>query len=215
MKYIQNSPDIKDSAGLWVRSWNDKAANLCYRTRSDVLWRAVVARCLPGGSFQSNHNTYVGVTNGFTDFQQFAEWCQDQYGYMFKESSGHYWHLDKDMIIRDNKVYSPETYLFIPSRINNLFIAFSKKSRNNLYPGVSFDKTGSRFMVNIRLLNGKDHRQVYLGTYRTLQEAINVYVKSKVDHIKDLCLNDPEIASHQRLVECLECKIELLEKHCV
>lgn len=34
------------------------------------------------------------------------------------------WHLDKDILLKGNKVYSPETCAFVPAKINSLLISW-------------------------------------------------------------------------------------------
>jgi len=53
------------------------------------------------------------ICHEWKNFQKFAPWCIENYidGYS----------LDKDMKIPGNKIYSPDTCIFIPNEINNLF----------------------------------------------------------------------------------------------
>jgi len=61
--------------------------------------------------------TYKDVTVciDWHDFQVFGDWYDEQY----KEDG---WRLDKDLLGVDEEIYSPETCVFIPKELNNLFI---------------------------------------------------------------------------------------------
>ena len=51
-----------------------------------------------------------------------AEWIENNY----YEVSGEKMCLDKDILCKGNKIYSRETCIFVPSRINTLFIKCNK-----------------------------------------------------------------------------------------
>ena len=55
--------------------------------------------------------------------------------------------LDKDILFKGNKVYSPETCCFVPHAINTLFLN-GKKNRGDLPLGVHFDKSKGRNYCN-------------------------------------------------------------------
>ena len=88
--------------------------------------------------------------------------------------------LDKDILIKDNKIYSPETCIFIPQHINQLFSGHSKK--NSLPKGVRFDKKNNKYVSQIRI-NGK---LKYLGVYTSVEEAERVYLINRDLFIKEL-----------------------------
>ena len=54
------------------------------------------------------------VSDEFCNFQNFAKWY-DRKIY----TSSYALELDKDLLVRDNKIYSPSTCCFIPKEINN------------------------------------------------------------------------------------------------
>ena len=58
------------------------------------------------------------------------------------------WQLDKDILIKGNKIYSPDTCCFVPSEINNLFVGCNK-SRGSLPIGVTFNKRLKRYVAQI------------------------------------------------------------------
>lgn len=72
------------------------------RTISGQRWANMNLRCKVGGYIQLKRTTYVGVTNGFENFQTFVEWSSRQIGY----NCG--WELDKDILSKGNKIYSAQ-----------------------------------------------------------------------------------------------------------
>ena len=57
------------------------------------------------------------VCDEWLNFQNFAKWYEDNY----YECNGEEMSLDKDILIKGNKIYSPNTCVFTPQRINVLF----------------------------------------------------------------------------------------------
>ena len=90
------------------------------------------------------------------------------------------WQLDKDILLKRNKVYSPETCVIVPNELNCLIIK-TDATRGNLPVGVS--KSGKKFMANLRA--GKENRKsTYLGTFDTPEEAFKAYKLAKEEYIK-------------------------------
>lgn len=89
--------------------------------------------------------------------------------------------LDKDILFKGNKVYSPETCCFVPHAINTLFL--SKKADRGAYPiGVSYDKSKGKFRAEMSFMG----EQIKLGTFDTAESAFARYKEYKEDLIKDM-----------------------------
>ena len=103
------SPDFKLN-GKWAKYVT------CTRnqTRAYNTYTNMVNRTKPGGKVQSKKPAYIGTTNGFGDFQSFANWSVQQVGYGVPG-----YQLDKDLLVKGNKVYSPENCCFLPGEINS------------------------------------------------------------------------------------------------
>jgi hypothetical protein len=87
--------------------------------------------------------------------------------------------LDKDILIKNNKIYSPNTCVFVPSCIN---ILFAKSRRDDKILGVQKANSG-RYVS----LHGDGHGgNVYLGTFDTETEAFNAYKIAKESYIKEV-----------------------------
>ena len=139
------------------------------------LWKAVLNRCY--GANNKKNPCYRGckVCDEWLIFQNFAEWYNENYYSIDGENI----HLDKDILIKGNKIYSPETCIFVPQRINALFVK-NKDYRNGTVIGVM--KNRNRYVANI-FMEGK---AVSLGRYKTEIEAFNHYKKVKEQYIKQI-----------------------------
>lgn len=62
------------------------------------------------------------VSENFKSYEYFYEWCNKQIGF-----GNEYWQLDKDLLIKGNKVYSENTCHFIPKEINLVLTKSDKK----------------------------------------------------------------------------------------
>lgn len=142
-------------------------------------WIGFIERCY-SEKYQKIRPTYkdVIVCKEWHNFQNFAEWFYSNYNPETMQG----WHLDKDILFKGNKIYTPETCAFVPQEINSLFIK-TKHKESNLPTGIS--KTGNKFKVRLN--------QKYIGTFNTLEEAFEAYkevkekyIKSKADKWKDL-----------------------------
>ena len=89
--------------------------------------------------------------------------------------------LDKDILYKGNKVYSRETCIFVPQRINSLFTKCNK-SRGNSPIGTTPNSSGNYIA---RCNNGYGGRDC-LGTYLTEEEAFQVYKQYKEKIIKEV-----------------------------
>lgn len=201
--YVCNTPDFKDINGNWIMSYNPVPYE-CWRTRAGVLWASVNKRSKVDGVYQKEHPTYIGTTNGFIDFQEFAEWCQDQYGYMLKEENGNYWQLDKDLTEHGNKEYCKEKCLFVPTRINSLLTA----SRGEYPLGVSRVKSRNKFRTACCDVEGKIK---HLGYFLNSFEAHQAWQKYKIKVMKNILLTDDEVKKHGKLMPIIEKQIQRIQ----
>ena len=97
-------------------------------TKAYNTWNHMLRRCY-SNDFQNNNSTYIGckVCDEWLCFQNFAKWFEENY----YEVDGELMDLDKDIKIEGNKIYSPETCMFIPKEIN---VVFSHKTKTNHIP---------------------------------------------------------------------------------
>ena len=122
----------------------------------------------------------VSVCDEWHNFQNFAEWFYNQEFNVTKDENGKRYDLDKDILVKGSKTYSPETCCFVPSEINCLFIR-NKRFRGKYPIGVT--KIGKYFTA--RLSKGFGN-MVYLGSFKTETEAFLAYKQAKELYLKEL-----------------------------
>lgn len=128
--------------------------------------------------------TYKGtsICEEWLDFQNFAEWCYGQKFFNAKDDKGKSYHLDKDILVRGNKHYSPETCCFVPNEIN---VLFTKRNacRSEHKIGVSFHKKTGKFQASV---SNYGTTNSYIGLYETSEDAFLAYKEAKESYIKDV-----------------------------
>ena len=142
------------------------------------IWYSMLQRCYDP-KLKERYTTYEDCTveDYLLNFQHMAEWIENNY----YEVPGEQMCLDKDILCKGNKVYSRETCIFVPERINKLFVK-RDKSRGKCPIGVSLIKSGN---YQVRCNNGYG-KLIPLGTYSTKEEAFNVYKEYKEKIIKEV-----------------------------
>ena len=146
-------------------------------TKEYVLWKNMLERCY-SDSFKKRRPTYEGceVSENFKYYEYFYEWCHKQIGF---DNKG--WQLDKDLLIKGNKVYSENTSVFIPREINQLLVKCTA-SRGKYSIGVCWNKTKKSFVAHVGKSKGK---QKNLGLFNTETEAFNAYKVAKEAFVKE------------------------------
>ena len=150
-------------------------------TKEYTLWQSMLQRCY-NSAYKNKHPTYEGceVSDKFKSYEYFYEWCHSQIGFD-NDGNGNPFQLDKDLLIKSNKVYSENTCVFIPSEINSLLVKRAA-SRGEYLIGVSWSKTNKAFKATVRRNKGKPE---YLGYFKTEIEAFNAYKIAKESFIKE------------------------------
>ena len=153
-------------------------------TKCYNAWENMLRRCY-SEKYHEKYPTYkeCEVCEGWYNFQNFAKWYYDNY----YEVEGERMHLDKDILVKGNKIYSPENCIFVPHNINVLFTK-SDKSRGEYPIGVCYHKRDKVYEANCHLINPKTgkSKNEYLGRYDTELEAFEVYKYYKEKNIKQV-----------------------------
>ena len=94
----------------------------------------------------------------------------------------------KDILIKGNKVYSPDTCVFVPSFINKLFTK-NQNVRGELPVGVCFNKANKKYQANLSVFKDGKKTKKHLGCFNTVNEAFEVYKQAKEEYIKEVADN--------------------------
>ena len=86
-------------------------------------WRGMLERCY-GEKYQKKFPTYIdcSVCDEWKSYENFERW----YNLNYYEVENEKMQLDKDILFKGNKIYSPNTCVFVPQRINKLFTKTDK-----------------------------------------------------------------------------------------
>lgn len=154
------------------------------------VWGNMLQRCY-NIKYKDKHPTYLNITccQEWLLFTNFAKWFKDNY---IEDCQ-----LDKDLLVKDNLIYSPNTCLFISKELN-LFLTLRDKCRGSLPIGVS--KSGSKY--GSRIKDGCGHT-MYIGSFNTPEQAHQAWQKAKLEQA--IAFNFPPL---QRVIEQLKFEIE-------
>ena len=147
------------------------------QTKEYGLWKSMFRRCY-SDNFKKKNPTYIDceVSDKFKSYEYFYEWCNKQIGFGVDG-----FEIDKDLLIKGNKVYSESTCVFLPQEINTLLIKCTA-SRGKHPIGVCWNKTKKSFVAHVGKSKGK---QEHLGYFKTEIEAFNAYKQAKEAFIKE------------------------------
>lgn len=130
------------------------------------------------GEDRPSNKTYYDceVVEDWFNFQNFALWAENQ-PYKYEEDSC----LDKDILIKGNRLYSPETCCFLPNIIN-VFISSNYHKESGLPEGVNViaPKTKNSKIGYVARCHFLGNRE-YLGYFDCPVQAGEVYYKRKIE----------------------------------
>ena len=166
-------PTVYGKGYMGVGCYNGK-----YDKKSYKLWEAMLKRAYCQKYIKANPSYLnVEVCNEWLNFQNFTKWFYQQKFFDARDDSGKAYQLDKDILVKGNKIYSPETCCFIPSEINTL-LGSNRKSRGKYPIGVSKNKNG--FLAQVNRQGGNRH----VGRFSNPKDAFYAYKEAKESFIK-------------------------------
>mgnify|MGYP003475037120 FL=1 len=150
------------------------------------LWESMINRCYNQKTHVKNP-TYTNclVSDNFLNYSYFYDWAQQQIGF-----NVHGWQLDKDIILKGNKLYNENFCAFVPKEINSFFT--DRKSDRGDFPiGVCFDSDTMKYMARC-CVNGKrktigrfDSPEIAFAAYKNVKEKTCKDLAEKWKHLVD------------------------------
>lgn len=121
------------------------------------------------------------ISKDFLNFSRFKEWCNNQIGFDSFDEKGKGFQLDKDSLVKGNKIYSEETCCFVPPEINTLLLT-SRRIRGDNPIGVFYHNRDKKYVAKCKVSN----KTVHLGYHLTSTDAFYAYKVFKEAYIKEV-----------------------------
>lgn len=150
-------------------------------------WKKVLERCYSEKCLEK-HPSYIGCTvvDDWKYFMNFKSWMEKQ------DWQGNT--LDKDILFKGNRVYGPETCVFITNE-TNVFLTERGILRGEYPIGVT--KYRDRYVAQVnQVRDGSKH----VGVYDTPDEAHQAWLKKKLELAKVLALKQTDNRVAEALV---------------
>lgn len=144
------------------------------------LWKHMLYRCTK--SLWDKFPTYTGTTcsDNFKSYSYFYEWCQTQVGFRNIDDKGRTWEIDKDLLIKGNKLYSEDACVFVPHKINSM-LTKAVATRGEWPIGVTWNTQSNTFQASCRDINCS---RTTLGLFNSPEKAFQAYKAFKESCIK-------------------------------
>lgn len=149
------------------------------KTDAYSVWHGMIRRCYVERKELTTAYEDCEVCEEWLNFQNFAKWYYENIYKVDDEPMN----LDKDVLIKGNKIYSPKTCIFLPKKLNTLF-AKRQGSRGDLPIGVTHDKKCKS--KPYRAMCNENGKRTTIGYYETPEEAFLAYKEFKEKHIKEV-----------------------------
>lgn len=146
------------------------------------VWRKMLQRCFDEET-KHKQPAYKDVTccEDWLLYENFYEWLHSQENFeKWKNEKG--WTIDKDILIKGNKIYSPATCCLVPNDVNVLFTKRNSE-RGSLPIGVVYHKVNKKYISSYDC--GQKYNR-YLGSYDTPEKAFEMYKSYKEEYIKQI-----------------------------
>lgn len=163
---------FKTVFGIGIFDYKNQIHRNTIEYKSYTVWNSMLRRCY-SKIFHAKSPTYFDCTvcKEWLLFSNFKKWFDENY------IEGNV--LDKDILVKGNKVYSPETCCFVPHEINAL-LTKRQNYRGKLPIGVKTTK--GRFISRIN----KGKERIFLGVFNNANDAFYAYKTAKENYVKEL-----------------------------
>lgn len=156
-----------------------------------LTWRNMLKRCYSSEQKYKNYKEQgIVVCDEWLDFLTFKSW----YDRNFYRVDNEEMNLDKDILCHGNKMYCPEYCIFVPKRINTLFVR-ARNRRGALPIGVY---RGKGCFISSCSVNGKNVK----SKHKDQISAFLRYKEIKERHVKEIA-NQYKGKIPQRIYEAM------------
>jgi hypothetical protein len=147
-----------------------------------VKWQSMLSRCY-SSYLQKRKPNYIGcsVTPEWHYFSKFRLWMSTQKWEGME--------LDKDLLVKGNQVYGPDTCCFIPQAINSLFGSGRKKKNNLDLPENISLADNEKYKVQVMITPNTR----YIKTFSILKEACICALEKKIEAVEYGIVFYPEL----------------------
>ena len=146
-------------------------------TLAHISWSSMMKRSYSECSRKTSPSyDDVTVCDDWHCFDTYAEWFYQKKGW------DKCFQLDKDILAKGVRVYSPETCCLVPREINTA-VKYGYVNEKGLLAGVSISSTG-KFIASLNIKKKKTH----VGVYDTQEKASAAYIEAKERYVKNLAL---------------------------
>ena len=131
--------------------------------------------------YKIQHPTYedVVVCESWHNYQNFAEWITGQIGF---GRMGY--NLDKDRLVKGNKIYAPEFCVLIPQELNKLVAYQCSEGRSSPVGTSTRPDLNGQYMARLSK-HGSLQGEAYLGLIDTAELAFAAYKREKEAYIRE------------------------------
>ena len=147
------------------------------------MWNSMLQRCFSIEEKKKKPN-YINTDccDEWLYYPNFKKWMLSQENYKTLLELDEEICLDKDIMIKGNNIYSPQTCCLVPKNINSLFTKHTR-GRGVCPIGVSYQKRIGKYIA--RCNDGFNH-ELHLGYYQNVNDAFNAYKEFKESVIKKI-----------------------------
>lgn len=160
------------------------------------MWKEMLRRCYSTcESDQTKNATYLSceVCDEWRTFSIFETWVISFPNYWEKQ-------LDKDLLIKGNKLYSPDTCLLISKKLNTFLTDYRKNNKEYIGSHPYTMSSRARAYISNPLTNTRE----YLGSFPSEYEAHLAWKKRKLELGLELAALEHDI----RIVDAIKRRYE-------
>lgn len=147
-----------------------------------IIWRNMMKRCYCESAIKINKSYgKVSVCKEWYNFTTFYKWYNENYYIVPNQKMC----LDKDIRVKGANLYSKDTCIFVPEKINLIFERMNKQKRKDsgLPLGVRWIKADKIYGAACRI---GEESPLWLGRSHSVEECFNRYKKCKEGYIKQV-----------------------------
>lgn len=158
-------------------------------TRAYSAWASMLRRVKDKHWINTYYPSYanIEVCEEWKDFECYAEWFYSNYW----SAGDQLMVVDKDVLLKGNRLYAPDRCLIIPQRLNKMFEFQTKIKDDGLPVGVNHNKKTNRYEVTC---NQFGKTSTYIGSFIDSEDAFMAYRAFKQNEIKKQIYKYKDIA---------------------